>query len=174
LEASPPRADGPPALLLARVRPWIAMAGLPPRYRACLDRLRAGLQLAADPAEPPGPGLAAAYAAGRAALRAYLRARPYVLEHALLNQVYLGNFPFHPARGFFAEHAVLAARHALLKLHLIGAAAAAGSLSDAVVVETVQAFDKYADSPDYWERTLRLLHREGALNQSGLADLLLD
>ena len=166
---------GPAELLLRRVRPWIAMRNLPPRYRASLDRLRAGLNLPGDPTAPHGEGVAHAYAtAVREHLRPYLRARPYVVEHALLNHVLLGTFPFHPERSLFEEYALFVCRYGLLKLHLVGAAAAEGALTDELVVETVQAFDKYPDSPDYWDRTLALLRREGALNPAALATLARD
>jgi hypothetical protein len=150
------------------------MPGVPPRYRACLDRLRDGLRLPADPDAPLDEPTVQAYAAGLAQLRAYTRRKPHVLEHALLNQVLVSNFPFHPRLTFFEEYAILACRYALLALHLVGAAAATGALSDELLVETVQAFDKYADSPDYWRRTLNLLRQEAALDHAGLAALLPD
>ena len=84
-----------------------------------------------------------------------------------------GTFPFHPEHSFVDAWALLAFRHALLTLHLVGAAAWSGRLSDELLVETVQAFDKYADSPDYWERTLSLLRRENALTEPGVAALLM-
>ena len=169
-----PRAEGPHELLLKRLRPWIAMPGLPPRYRACLDRLRDGLGLPPDPAAPLERTLARAYRAGLGPFRAYVLSKPHVLENALVNQIYVTNFPFHPRHTFFEEYAIFGCRYALLKLHLIGAAAAEGALSDALVVETVQAFDKYADSPEYWQRSLDLLRREAALDLPSLAALVLD
>ena len=93
--------------------------------------------------------------------------------YALVNQIYVTNFPFHPRHTFFEEYAIFGCRYALLKLHLIGAAAAEGALSDALVVETVQAFDKYADGHQFWDRTMKLLRDERALDPPSLAALLL-
>jgi lysine-N-methylase len=159
----------PSPLLLERVRVWIAMGNLPPRYRACVERVRQGLGLPPGADEPIEPQTYERYAVAREAhLVPYLRRRPYVLEHALLNHILLSSFPFHPVRPFLEEYALLVCRFGLLELHLVGAAAAEGGLTDALVVETVQAFDKYADSADYWDRTLRLLRRSDAL---GLATI---
>src|SRR5207249_1926985 len=104
--------------------------------------------------------VARAYRSALPSFRTYLRGRPYALENLLLNEVLAGNFPFHPEHSFLEEYAVFACRYALLKLHLVGAAAV-GALSDELLVETVQAFDKYADGPEYWERSLQLLRRSG-------------
>lgn len=175
-DAAPP--IGPHRLLLGRVRPWLTMPDLPPRYRRCVDRLRVGLGLPDDattPLDGPlGERIAAAYTAARHQhLDPYLRARPYLVEHVLLNQLWLGTFPYHPERTFAEEHALLAFRVGLLRLHLVGAAAAEGGLTDALVVETVQAFDKYVDGQEFWTRTLRLLRQEHALDPPSLAALLL-
>lgn len=164
---------GPAPLLIRRLWPWLAMADLPARYRVCLERVRDGLGLSASPSDGPEEAVARAYARALPRFRAYLERRPYLLEHVLLNHLLLSTFPFHPQHTFFEEYAVLACRLALLKLHLVGAAAV-GELTDELVVETVQAFDKYPDSPDYWRRTLELLRREGALSPAGVAALLID
>jgi hypothetical protein len=159
--------------LLARLRTWIAMPNIPPRYRACLERVREGLGLPLRADEPLDPRTDERYAAAREAhLLPYLRQRPYVLEHALLNHILLSSFPFHPVRSFLEEYALLVCRFGLLELHLVGAAAAEGELTDALVVETVQAFDKYADSADYWDRTLRLLRRSDALGLTAIWGLM--
>ena len=151
------------------------MRGVPDRYRACLERLRIGLRLPSDPeAALDQPDVAAAYRAALVPFRAYLRGRPYLLEHALLNRVRLTNFPFDPRRTVYEEYALFVSYYGLLKLHLIGAAEAEGGLSDELVVETVQAFDKYADSKAYWQRMLANLKQEAALNAAGLAALALD
>jgi hypothetical protein len=155
----------PPALLARRVAAWLAMAGVPERYRRCLERVRTVLEGDAAPAR---------YAAGVGRFRAYVAAKPWVLQNWLLNQVLASSFPFHPQRGFFAEWAILACRYGLLKLHLVGAAAAEGELTDDLVVEAAQAFDKYPDSEDFWRRTLELLAREGALDPAGVAALIGD
>ncbi len=166
-------AGGPSPVLLARARAWIAMPDLPARYRACLDRLRRGLALPDAADAPLEPDTAKRFARARAEqYLPYLRRRPWLPEHALLNHVLLTSFPFHPTRSFFEEYALLVCRHGLLELHLVGAAAAEGELTDALVVETVQAFDKYADSGEYWDRTLALLRREGALSLEAMGELL--
>ena len=165
----------PSELLLARIRVWVAMQGVPARYRCCLDRLRDGLGLPTDPNAPLSRRTLAAY---RAALdghvRPYLQARPHLLENLLTNVVHLSTFPYHPRRSFASEYAVLVCRVAMLEIHLVGAAAAEGRLTDALVVETVQAFDKYADSPDYWERVLVLLRQQDGLSLPRLWSLLPD
>jgi lysine-N-methylase len=171
-----PRTESePPELLLARIRVWVAMQGVPTRYRRCLDRLRDGLALPTDPNAPLSRRSLAAYAAALDGhVRPYLRARPHLVENVLANVIHLSTFPYHPRRSFADEYAVLVSRSALLVIHLVGAAAAEGTLSDDLVVETVQAFDKYADSPDYWERVLVLLRRQDALGLSQLWALLPD
>jgi lysine-N-methylase len=169
---------GPHRLLLRRIRRWIAMPELPARYRRCVDRVRSGLDLPED-ATPPldgalGERVAAAYARTRHRhLEPYLMRRPYLFEHLALNQLWLGTFPYHPERTFAEEHALLAFRIGLMRLHLVGAAAAEGELTDALVVETIQAFDKYVDAHTFWDRTLKLLRDEDALNPPSLAALLL-
>src|SRR5215212_5161199 len=47
--------------LLRRLRAWIAMRGMPGRYRTVLYRIQRGLALPADPAAPLGPQTRAAY-----------------------------------------------------------------------------------------------------------------
>jgi lysine-N-methylase len=169
---------GPHRLLLRRVRRWIAMAELPARYRRCVDRVHRGLGLPDDattPLDGPlGERVSAAYAAGRQRhLDPYLTRRPYLFEHLALNQIWLGTFPYHPERTFAEEHALLTFRIGLIRLHLIGAAAAEGGLTDDLVVETVQAFDKYVDGQQFWDRTMKLLRDEQALDPPSLAALLL-
>jgi hypothetical protein len=150
------------------------MQGVPARYRRCLDRLRDGLGLPTDPNAPLSRRTLMAY---RAALdghvRPYLRARPHLLENVLTNLVHLSTFPYHPRRSFASEYAVLVCRVAMLQIHLVGAAAAEGRLTDELVVETVQAFDKYVDGHTFWDRTLKLLRDERALDPPSLAALLL-
>jgi hypothetical protein len=176
--ADPDRPGGPHRLLLRRLRRWIAMPELPVRYRRCLDRVRTGLGLPEDATSPLdgalGEHVATAYAAARREhLEPYLAERPYLLEHLALNQLWLGTFPYHPERSFAEEHALLAFRIGLMRLHLVGAAAAEGALTDALVVETVQAFDKYVDDLSFWDRTTKMLRDERALDPSSIAALLL-
>jgi hypothetical protein len=154
------------------------MPDLPTRYRRCLDRVRTGLGLPDDATTPLdgslGERLATSYAAARRQhLEPYLARRPYLLEHLALNQLWLGTFPYHPERTFAEEHALLAFRIGLTRLLLTGAAAAEGALTDALVVETVQAFDKYADDLSFWDRIMRLLRDERALDPPSIAALLL-
>jgi lysine-N-methylase len=169
---------GPHRLLLRRIRRWIAMPELPDRYHRCVERVRLGLGLPEDattPLDGPlGERVAAAYArAQRRYLDPYLAERPYLFEHLALNQLWLGTLPYHPERSFADEHALLAFRIGLARLHLIGAAAAEGGLTDALVVETIQAFDKYVDGHTFWDRTMTLLRDERALDPPSLAALLL-
>lgn len=169
---------GPHRLLLRRIRRWIAMPELPARYRRCVERVQDGLGLPADATTQfdgaLGERVAGAYAsAQRDHLEPYLRQRPYLFEHLALNQLWLGTFPYHPERTFAEEHALLVFRIGLARLHLIGAAAAEGALTDALVVETVQAFDKYVDGHTFWDRTMSLLRDERALDPPSLAALLL-
>ncbi|MGE3272764.1 MAG: flagellin lysine-N-methylase [Chloroflexota bacterium] len=169
---------GPHRLLLRRIRRWISMPELPARYRRCLERVRTGLGLPADPTTPlEGPlaeRISAAYARARQRhLDPYLEQRPYLLENLALNQVWLGTFPYHPERSFADEHAILAFRIGLMRLHLAGAAAAEGTLTDDLVVETVQAFDKYVDGHQFWDRTIKMLRGEHALDPPSIAALLL-
>jgi lysine-N-methylase len=169
---------GPHRLLLRRLRRWITMPELPPRYRRCMDRVRAGLGLPADTTTPLdgtlGEGVSAAYGQARDRhLTPYLDRRPYLLEHLALNQLWLGTFPYHPERSFADEHALLAFRIGLLRLHLAGAAAAEGALTDELVVETIQTFEKYVDSHEFWERTMAMLRAEQAQDPPSIAALLL-
>ncbi len=175
---TPESPAGPHRLLLRRVRRWIAMTELPVRYRRCVDRIRIGLGLTEDattPLDGPlGERVAAAYRRARHRhLEPYLEQHPYLLEHLALNQLWLGTFPYHPERTFAEEHALLAFRIGLARLHLIGAAAAEGGLTEPLVVETIQAFDKYVDGHQFWDRTLKLMRDERALDPSSLAALLL-
>ncbi|MCC6177575.1 MAG: flagellin lysine-N-methylase [Chloroflexi bacterium] len=159
-------------LLLARIRAWVAMQGVPPRYRACLDRLRAGLCLPDEAADPLTEATFAAYASARQRyVEPYLAARPYLLENLLVNLVWMGNFPYHPEREFFEEYAVLAVRYGISRVHLAGVAAALGRLDDALAVEAAQAFEKYVDRPDYWARALRSIRQPGTLTQTGALTL---
>lgn len=169
---------GPHRLLLRRLRRWIAMPELPARYRRCVDRIRRGLKLPEDATTPIdgalGERVAAAYAEARTEhLEPYLARHPYLLEHLALNQIWLGTFPYHPERTFAEEHALLAFRLGLTRLHLAGAAAAEGGLTDALMIETIQAFDKYVDGHSFWDRTMKLLRDERALDPPSLAALLL-
>jgi lysine-N-methylase len=169
---------GPHRLLPQRMRRWIGMPDVPPRFRRCLDRLRDGLGLPDDVTSPldgaPGERVTAAYASARRDhLEPYLARRPWLFEHLLVNQIWLTTFPYHPERSFAEEHALLAFRVGLVRFQLVGAAAAEGGLTDALVVETIQAFDKYVDGHDFWERTFRLMQREQALDPASLAALLL-
>jgi lysine-N-methylase len=177
-DSSGPPPAGPHRLLVRRVRRWIAMPELPERYRRCVERVRDGLGLPADattPLDGPlGERVVAAYArARRRHLDPYLERRPYLFEHLAVNQLWLTTFPYHPERSFAEEHALLAFRIGLMRLHLVGAAAAEGGLTDALVVETVQAFDKYVDGHSFWDRTMTLLRDEGAQDPPSLAALLL-
>ncbi|HZO24599.1 MAG TPA: flagellin lysine-N-methylase [Chloroflexota bacterium] len=169
---------GPHRLLLRRIRRWIAMTELPARYRRCVERVRLGLGLPADattPLDGPlGERVGIAYTRARQRhLDPYLVHRPYLFEHLALNQIWLGTFPYHPERTFAEEHALLTFRIGLMRLHLVGAAAAEGGLTDDLVVETVQAFDKYVDGHQFWDRTMKLLRDEQALDPPSLAALLL-
>jgi lysine-N-methylase len=169
---------GPHRLLLRRVRRWIAMPTLPTRYRRCLERLRDGLGLPADATTPLdgalGARVTAAYAtAQRQHLEPFLARHPAFFENLVLNHIWLGTFPYHPERSFAEEHALLAFRVGLMRLHLVGAAAAEGALTDDLAIETVQAFEKYADSHQFWERTMKTLTDEDALDPGSLAALLL-
>ncbi len=169
---------GPHRLLVRRVRRWLIMPTLPPRYRRCLERIRDGLGLPADAATPldgaVGARVAEAYAAAkRAHLAPFLAQRPYFFENLVLNHIWLGTFPYHPERSFAEEHALMAFRVGLIRLHLVGAAAAEGALTEDLAVETVQAFEKYADSHEFWEHTTKLLRDERALDPGSLAALLL-
>jgi len=175
-EGAGPR--GPHRLLPRRIRTWIAMPDLPPRYRHCLDRLRAGLGLPEDATAPlegeVGQRVVTAYAAARRNhLDPYLAQRPWLFENLLANQIWLTTFPYHPERTFADEHALLAFRMGLIRFQLVGAAAGAGMLGDDLVVETIQAFDKYVDGHEFWDRTFRLMQREQALDPASLAALLL-
>ena len=173
--------DGPPGphrLLLRRIRRWIVMPELPVRYRRCVDRVKDGLGLPADPTTPLsgplGDRVSEAYMRARQQrLDPYLEQRPYLLENLALNQVWLGTFPYHPERSFSDEHAILSFRIGLMRLHLAGAAAAEGDLTDELVVETVQAFDKYVDGHQFWDRTIKMLRGEHALDPPSIAALLL-
>ena len=154
------------------------MPELPARYRRCVERVRVGLGLPADATTPLdgtlGERVGAAYSAARRQhLEPYLARRPYLFENLALNQIWLGTFPYHPERTFAEEHALLTFRIGLLRLHLAGAAAAEGALTDELVVETVQAFDKYVDGHQFWDRTMKLLRDEHALDPPSLAALLL-
>ena len=168
---------GPHRLLLRRIRRWIAMPELPARYRRCVERVRDGLGLTEDATTPLdgslGERVGAAYTTARRHLESYLARRPYLLENLALNQIWLTTFPYHPERTFAEEHALLAFRIGLTRLHLVVAAAAEGELTDELVVETVQAFDKYVDGHTFWDRTMKLLRDEHALDPPSLAALLL-
>jgi lysine-N-methylase len=170
--------SGPHRLLLRRLRRWVAMPELPARYRRCVERVRDGLGLPNDATTPlDGPlaeRIGTAYAtARRRHLDPYLVGRPYLFEHLALNQIWLDTFPYHPERTFAEQHALLAFRIGLIQLHLVGVAAAEGALTDALVVETVQAFDKYVDGYQFWDRTIANLRDEHALDPPSLAALLL-
>jgi len=150
--------DGLLGPVLARIGVWNAMRGVPARYRRALDRMRDGLRLPADSGAPLDRQTGEAYAHALAAhVRPYLSTRPRLLENALVNWVHHSTFPYHPDRTFHEDGVILACRHATLVLHLAGAAAAEDGLTDALAIETIQAFDKYADSPDYWDRMLAQL-----------------
>jgi lysine-N-methylase len=173
-----PTPRGPHRLLPRRLRTWIAMPDLPARFRKSLDRVKQGLGLPDDATAPLegalGERVARAYAnARRDHLEPYLAQRPWVFENLLVNQIWLTTFPYHPERTFAEEHALLAFRVGLVRFQIVGAAAHGGALTDDLLVETVQAFDKYVDGHDFWDRTYRLMKREKALDPASLAALLL-
>jgi hypothetical protein len=154
------------------------MPELPARYRRCVERIRDGLGLPADATTPLEGALqervSAAYAAARRQyFDPYLESRPYLFENLALNQLWLDTVPYHPERTFSEQHALMTFRIGLMRLHLIGAAAAEGALTDALVVETIQAFDKYVDGHQFWDRTFTMLRDERALDPPSLAALLL-
>jgi hypothetical protein len=148
------------------------MERLPGRYRRCLDRARDGLGIGAAGGPSANRTLRSCYAVGREHYRRYVDQSPHVLDNWLRAVALLGSFPYHPERGFFLEWAIFALRYGLVRLQLIGAAAAEGELTDDLVVETVQAFDKYVDGDEYWRRTLGLLERNGMLSLEGIARLI--
>jgi lysine-N-methylase len=157
--------------LLRRLRAWIAMRGMPARYKTVLYRIQRGLALPADPAAPLGPPTRDAYQRARQCWESYAAHRPWLLEQYLVNHIWLSSFPFHPPQTFFAAYAQLICRYAIIRLHLIGVAGDVDPLVDELVVETIQAFEKYADTPDYWQRLSRMT---GSLSATELAVLAAD
>jgi hypothetical protein len=154
------------------------MPDLPTRFRRSLDRVKRGLGLPDDATAPLegalGERVVQAYTnARRDHLEPYLARRPWFFENLLVNQIWLTTFPYHPERTFAEEHALLAFRVGVARFQLIGAAAAEGALTDELVIETIQAFDKYVDGHDFWDRTFKLMQREKALDPISLAALLL-
>jgi lysine-N-methylase len=154
--------------LLRRLRAWVAMRGVPARYRVVLDRLQLGLALPADPAAALGPETRAAYEQARQRWARYVASRAWLLENYLANHIWLSSFPFQPPGSFFDAYTRLICRYAIVRLHLIGAAGSVDEVGNDLVIETIQAFEKYADTPDYWQRVLRVA---GNLSADGLAAL---
>src|SRR5204862_3625512 len=62
--------------LLRRLRAWVAMRGVPPRYRLALDRLQRGLALPADPSAALGAETHQAYAEACQRWERYRATRP--------------------------------------------------------------------------------------------------
>ena len=145
------------------------------RYQACFDRVTAGLGLDADTRAPLAPSIEAAYTAALTRyLLPYAERRPSVLENAVRNFAWWTDFPFTRGRPFVEDYAALVIYYALLKLHLLGAAAAEGGLADALVVEVAQSVERaMSGSLPFQASAIELLRREDALNVPTLAALLL-
>lgn len=130
------------------------------RHAALVARAAGGLGYsdAADKAH-----VAAACArATREHLSPYLDSRPFVLENYLVNQVLATTFPFGKDRTWFEAYSVLVAKYAVVRLLLAGVAAFERRMDDALLVETVQTFQRAVDhSPDYLADLVERLHKGG-------------
>ena len=167
----------PHHVLLRRLRRRLATPAVTPRHRAYQERLRTGLGLPDDPKTrlvgSLGDRVAAICSEAREKhLEPYLARRPYLLENLVANRLWRSTFPFHPERTFAEEHALLAFWIGLVRLQLIGAAAAEGQLIDELVVETIHGFHKYPTRRRFWDWTLTMLREAQALDRASLTALL--
>jgi lysine-N-methylase len=149
---------------------------VPARYRRCLDRLQAGLQVDVR-VRPSDPRISmrAFAAARRAFYDPYVCRHPHVLENLLVNDVLAQAFPFGGGRPLLDEYALFVARFALIRLHLVGMAAFAGGLDHETVVEVVQSFERHGGTASSYETDiLGPLRGEACINVERLAVLVLD
>lgn len=145
------------------------------RYRGCLDRLEAVLQIEVGgrPADLD-ESVRALAAARRAFYDPYVGEHPHVLENLLVNTVLARAFPFGGDRPPLEEYALFVVRFVLIRLYLIGAAAFAGGLDDEAVVTVVQVLEKNVGWTTWHEAAvLDLLRTDACIGVERLADLVL-
>ena len=143
------------------------------RYDQLVDRVARGLRLRRT-AQAGEDSIAAYDMAHEGIVRAYLDRRPHLLENFLVNHVYSTSFPFSGGRKPFDEYVLMSVRFALVKMLLVGAAACEGRLTDDLVIETIQPFERVVShDPSFLRHMLQLLKRSHAATMPFLTALVL-
>ena len=136
--------------------------GRTPRQRAVIDAVTANL--GADPVTGKASidALVTAYTRGIQRLPQALDATPYLLEHYILNEMFLHVFPF-DATDAYESYLQLVSRYGLLRLMLAAQCASNNPLPDAeTLVETVQIFcRRFRHDPNFAKQTSEVLRGEG-------------
>lgn len=97
----------------------------------------------------------------RAVYAPYMAQRPQLMENLVVNAVYASAFPFTVGRTLYEDYAVLAVRYCFVKLHLVGAAAAEGALTDQIVVDIINVLERAVDhTPPYQQHILEVLGKQ--------------
>jgi len=150
-----------PALLLPLLRGLAARDFFDDRaaggYRQIASRVQAGL--GADTPDASDEAVLARFeAAAERLYKPYMAAHPYVMGNFLTNFIYATAFPFAEGKDPFVDYLALVMRYCLLKVHLIGSAAAEGKLNDALVVAVVHRLERAVNhNQQFRNHVLRLL-----------------
>ncbi len=140
------------------------------RYRSCVERMVKGL--GTDPEQEGRTPQQAYEAALHDYLLPFLGRYPYALENLLVNHVLVSLFPFTPDRTLFEDYVIFIVRYALIKLHLVGAAACERRLTEELFIETIQSFERAIEhNIDYIELMLKMLRELNMISMAHMAIL---
>jgi len=144
------------------------------RYQLCLDRITAGLRLDLAATDGAGDGVLEAYQhALQNYYMPYIMQKPYVLENILVNDILVSPFPFCWKESLFEDYVMLVVRYAMIKLHLIGVAACEQKLTDELLIEVVQPFQRAVDHNAGYLRAVRdWLRANGVTSMAYMAVLI--
>ncbi len=132
------------------------------RQRAVIDAVAGNLGADPETGVTAIGDLVAAYTRGVQRLPQALAGAPHLLEHYLLNEMFLHVFPF-DARDAYESYLQLVSRYGLLRLMLAARCVPEGLLPDAdTLVETVQVFcRRFRHDPKFARRASEALRNEG-------------
>lgn len=132
------------------------------RQRAVIDAVANNLGADPETGVASIDRLVAAYTRGVGRLPQALAAAPHLLEHYVLNEMFLHLFPFDAANAY-ESYRQLVSRYGLLRLMLAAQCAAEAPLPDVdTLVETVQIFcRRFRHDPNFAKQTNEALRRDG-------------
>ncbi|NGQ97427.1 hypothetical protein G3578_20010 [Brevibacillus sp. SYP-B805] len=134
------------------------------RYLQCYQDFRAGTEGSAERYQ----------AAYERYFVPFQREHAYMLENYLVHSVFAQLFPFSmPGETLFAEYLVLILRYALMRMHLIGMAAAHQGMTPDLALILMQSFSRtYEHDVAFYSKTLRLL-RDGQFDSLACMSVLI-